>query len=232
MILVPGIRSRRHWDYKHAPGTRDYIREQSSEEASRRTPSSSQSVKNVRQGFFIRLYELSPIFARRTPHYLCRNPYFDIVLFCFLLRTARQHQSTSTARQRRYGGRHRQSASSRQKHQTTVDAFQRLGKRSPPVSSELLRSFFDVIPEPNKATSALKSKCKTCKCSITMTQDLVFAHFFAITGSGATKCPKPPAEAGEIAAKHQGSWNSENANFYKTRPTHKHIMYVYCCCRY
>ena len=47
-------------------------------------------------------------------------------------------------------------ASSRQKHQTTMDAFLGLGKRSPPVSSELLRSFFDVIPEPNKAASALK----------------------------------------------------------------------------
>ena len=46
-------------------------------------------------------------------------------------------------------------ASSRQKHQT-MDAFLGLAKRSPPVSSKLLRSFFDVIPEPNKAASALK----------------------------------------------------------------------------
>ena len=38
-----------------------------------------------------------------------------------------------------------------------MDAFVGLGKRSPPVSSELLRSFFDVMPEPNKAASALKS---------------------------------------------------------------------------
>ena len=37
-----------------------------------------------------------------------------------------------------------------------MDAFLGLGKRSPPVSSELLRSFVDVVPEPNKAASALK----------------------------------------------------------------------------
>ena len=36
-----------------------------------------------------------------------------------------------------------------------MDAFLGLGKRSPPVSSELLRSFVDVVPEPNKAASAL-----------------------------------------------------------------------------
>ena len=68
-------------------------------------------------------------------------------------RAPAQHSSSSSAAEADV----RHSAASRQKHQTTIDAFLGLGKRSPPVSGELLRSFFDAIPEPNKAASALKS---------------------------------------------------------------------------
>ena len=39
-----------------------------------------------------------------------------------------------------------------------MDVLLGLGKRSPPASSELLRRFFDVIPEPNKVASALNSQ--------------------------------------------------------------------------
>ena len=120
--------------------------------------SSSQSVKRVRQGISIRLDGLSPISARKTSHYLYGNRLLYCFLCCFLLRAACQHQSTSTGQQQqqRCRVRHRHSAASRQKHQTTMDAFLG-GKRSPSVSSELLRSFFDVIPKPNKARAP--SKC-------------------------------------------------------------------------
>ena len=69
-------------------------------------------------------------------------------LCCFLLRASSSSVAEANTRH--------SAASSRQKHQITMDAFLGLGKRSPPVSSELLRSFFDVIPEPNKSASALK----------------------------------------------------------------------------
>ena len=44
-------------------------------------PSSSHSVKYIRQGISIRLYGLSPIPARKAPHYLCGNHYFMFFLY-------------------------------------------------------------------------------------------------------------------------------------------------------
>lgn len=60
----------------------------------------SQSVKYFSQGVSIRLGGLSPIPARKTPHFLCGNSYFTVFLCCCcLLRAVYQHQSTSTAQQ-------------------------------------------------------------------------------------------------------------------------------------
>ena len=156
--IIPGTSSTQN-------SSKSQLRQQRPKMSGDGQPSSSQSAKGVRQGISIRLDGLSPIPARKTPHYLCSlNPYFIDFLCCFLLHAACQHQSTSTAQQQqqqRCRGRHRHSAASRQKHQTTMDAFLGLGKRSPPVSSELLPSFFRCNPGDKQAASALKGKCKT-----------------------------------------------------------------------
>ena len=119
-------------------------------------PSSSQSVKGAHHGIFIRLDGLSPTSSRISPHYLCGNPYF--IVFCAAsccvlranTRAPKQHSSSSSVAEAAIDTQHPEVG------RNILGCFLGLWKRSPPVSSELLRSFFDVIPEPNKAASALK----------------------------------------------------------------------------
>ena len=119
-------------------------------------PSSSQSVKGAHHGIFIRLDGLSPTSSRISPHYLCGNPYF--IVFCAAsccvlranTRAPKQHSSSSSVAEAAIDTQHPEVG------RNILGCFLGLWKRSPPVSSELLRNFFDVIPEPNKAPSAFK----------------------------------------------------------------------------